>query len=144
MFLIKCIPDCPGGGNPEGPLGRHRRTVRTAALPPEHGSKAIGLGGAFEERKWEETHLDTVRTSQHWPNTKLHTFVKAEIYKSTGIYHFTDCHQSNVHTQSPRHCFKHYTYCSKSLTFETNHALVELRDVVTDPSSPKIHDLTPA
>lgn len=58
VFLIKCIPDCPGGGNPDGPLGRHKSTVRTAALPPEHGSKAIGLGGAFKERKWGENALD--------------------------------------------------------------------------------------
>lgn len=56
VMFFKCIPDCPGGGNPDGPLGRHMSTVRTAALPPEHGSKAIGLGGAFKDREWEEMH----------------------------------------------------------------------------------------
>lgn len=38
------IPDCPGGGAPDDPLGRHRNTVRTAALFPAQGSMAIGLG----------------------------------------------------------------------------------------------------
>lgn len=38
------LPDCPGGGKAEGPEGSRMRTVNTAALPPEHGSIATGLG----------------------------------------------------------------------------------------------------
>lgn len=37
-------PDCPGGGTPLVPLGKQRKTVRTAALFPQHGSMAIGFG----------------------------------------------------------------------------------------------------
>ena len=43
--LYSLLPDWPGGGKPEGPDGRHMRTVSTAAFPPEHGSIATGLGG---------------------------------------------------------------------------------------------------
>lgn len=42
--LAMASPDCPGGGTPANPLGRQRKTVRTAALFPEHGSMAIGFG----------------------------------------------------------------------------------------------------
>jgi len=38
------LPDCPGGGASDGPRGRQRNTVRTAALFPAQGSMAIGLG----------------------------------------------------------------------------------------------------
>lgn len=48
------IPDCPGGGTPDGPRGRHISTVSTAAFPPEQGSMATGLGGPFEEKSEEE------------------------------------------------------------------------------------------
>lgn len=44
------LPDCPGGGKPEGPDGRRKRTVNTAAFPPEHGSIATGLGAPWEEK----------------------------------------------------------------------------------------------
>lgn len=40
------IPDCPGGGIPDGTLGRYSSTVRTPALLPQHGSMAIGFGTA--------------------------------------------------------------------------------------------------
>ena len=52
FFLIKsmcALPDCPGGGKPDGPDGRRKRTVSTAAFPPEHGSIATGLGAPWEE-----------------------------------------------------------------------------------------------
>lgn len=42
------LPDCPGGGTPDAPLGRHKNTVRTAALFPEHGSMAMGLGAPWK------------------------------------------------------------------------------------------------
>lgn len=45
------LPDCPGGGTPDAPLGRHRNTVSTAALFPEHGSMAIGLGAPCKRNK---------------------------------------------------------------------------------------------
>lgn len=93
---MRCIPDCPGGGNPDGPLGRHMSTVRTAALPPEHGSRAIGLGGAFKKRQENcirhNPHINTVsgHTSHIPKSMKLLKFVKAEIYTSTGLHHLTD------------------------------------------------------
>jgi len=53
MFL-KYWPDWPGGGTPEAPRGRHKSTVSTAALPPEQGSTATGLGGPCGEIRGEE------------------------------------------------------------------------------------------
>lgn len=41
---LRFLPDWPGGGTPSDPLGRHKNTVSTAALFPEHGSMAIGFG----------------------------------------------------------------------------------------------------
>lgn len=49
MCGVVILPDCPGGGKPEGPEGRRMRTVKTAAFPPEQGSIATGLGAPCDE-----------------------------------------------------------------------------------------------
>lgn len=50
------IPDCPGGGAPDDPLGRQRNTVRTAALFPAQGSMAIGLGVPWKRKATVSLH----------------------------------------------------------------------------------------
>lgn len=50
VFSHLASPDCPGGGSPEAPEGRRMRTVNTAALPPEHGSMATGLGAPWGQK----------------------------------------------------------------------------------------------
>lgn len=44
------LPDCPGGGAPDDPRGRQRKTVRTAARFPAHGSMAMGLGAPWKRK----------------------------------------------------------------------------------------------
>lgn len=41
---VQIIPDCPGGGIPDGSLGRCSSTVRTPARLPQHGSMATSFG----------------------------------------------------------------------------------------------------
>ena len=53
---VRIVPDCPGGGIPDGTLGRYSSTVRTPALLPQHGSMAIGFGTAC---KHTHTHTHT-------------------------------------------------------------------------------------
>lgn len=50
------VPDCPGGGVPDDPLGRQRNTVRTAALFPAQGSTAIGLGAPWKRKPVVSVH----------------------------------------------------------------------------------------
>lgn len=45
--LATARPDCPGGGMPPKPRGSRTNIERTAALLPQHGSKAIGFGTVF-------------------------------------------------------------------------------------------------
>lgn len=52
----RVIPDCPGGGAPDDPLGRQRNTVRTAALFPAQGSMAIGLGAPWKRKPRVSLH----------------------------------------------------------------------------------------
>jgi hypothetical protein len=42
-------PDCPDGVNTSLPVGSRMRRDRTAALFPQHGSRAIGLGESYNE-----------------------------------------------------------------------------------------------
>ena len=57
---VMFLPDCPGGGIPDGTLGKHRRTVRTPALLPQQGSTAMGLGMTWGRERREGKHHTTL------------------------------------------------------------------------------------
>lgn len=60
--LAIAIPDCPGGGIPDGTLGRYSNTVRTPALLPQHGSMAMGFGTACSSSSWSPPTSSTTAT----------------------------------------------------------------------------------
>lgn len=60
--LAIAIPDCPGGGIPDGTLGRYSSTVRTPALLPQHGSIAMGFGTACSSSSWSPPTSSTTAT----------------------------------------------------------------------------------
>lgn len=77
----RTIPDCPGGGIPDGTLGRYSRTVRTPALLPQHGSMAMGFGTAWTTN----THRYTIKTGEKKTCERGNGDTTVEVFGTAGI-----------------------------------------------------------